>query len=260
MTKAYNIDWLKEEFEKGNPLKYLFFWGHTSPQDQTVGNWCLSQWFESPFEVNGITYKTTEHWMMSQKALLFDNYDIHQKIIECNKPGEAKDLGRQVTGFDEQVWVSNRYSIVKTGNINKFSQNQELGNYLLNTKDRVLVEASPVDTIWGIGLSKDSEDATNIYSWRGLNLLGFVLMETRDFFREHGFFQIADFQFRTPWNEFPAIDAVDIFWRMGKGEDFIINFFKNYQSLTKSEKVKFQIANPEPKNWRGFFEEIELNH
>jgi len=254
MTKTYNIDWLKDEFESGEPIKYLFFWGHTPDPSQPVGNWCFSQWFESPFEINGVTYKTTEHWMMSQKALLFDNYDIHQKIIDCNTSGEAKELGRQVTGFDEQVWISNRYSIVRTGNINKFNQNQELGNYLINTKDRVLVEASPVDTIWGIGLTKDSEDATNIYAWRGLNLLGFALMETRDFIRKHGFFQNADFQLRTPWYEYPEIEPEDLFWRMGEGEDFILNFSKNYQQLTETQKATFQAANPEPKNWNGFFE------
>ena len=254
MTKKYDINWLKNEIESGHPIKYLFFWGHNPKPNQRVGNWCFSQWFESPFEVNGVTYKTTEHWMMSQKALLFDNYDIHQKIIKCDKPGEAKELGRQVTGFDEQVWISNRYSIVRTGNINKFNQNQELGNYLLNTKDRVLVEASPVDTIWGIGLTKDSEDVNDIYCWRGLNLLGFALMETRDFIMENGFFQNTDFQLRAPWNEYPEIDAKDLFWRMGEGEQFIINFSKKYQNLTHIQKKTFQVANPEPKNWKGFIE------
>ncbi|WP_258100122.1 NADAR family protein [Marinoscillum pacificum] len=185
--EKYNLEWLKGKFEKGDSMKYLFFWGHTPKPNQDYGSWCFSQWFVSPFEVNGITYKTTEHWMMSQKALLFDDHEIHQKIIACEKPGEAKDLGRQVSGFDEQLWGSNRYSIVKTGNIHKFSQNREMGQFLLNTKDRILVESSPVDTIWGIGLTKDSEHATNVFAWRGLNLLGFALMETRDFLIEHGF-------------------------------------------------------------------------
>lgn len=255
MTKElYNIEWLKNEFESGNSMKFLFFWGHTPKPDQTIGNWCFSQWYESPFEINGITYRTTEHWMMSQKALLFDNYDIHQKIIECEKPGEAKDLGRLVTGFDEQVWIANRYSIVRTGNINKFNQNRELGQYLLNTKHRILVESSPVDTIWGIGLTKGSEDATNIYAWRGLNLLGFALMETRDFLREHGFFQNTDSQLKTPWYEYPKIDSEDLFWRMGKGEDFMMNFAKSYQNMSDKEKRTYQVANPEPKNWKGFYE------
>lgn len=121
--------------------------------------------------------------MMAQKALLFNDQKMFEKIIACNKPAEAKELGRYVTGFDEQVWNESKYEIVKNGNIHKFNQNAALLNYLLNTGDRVLVEASPVDRIWGIGLAQDDEDITNIYTWRGENLLGFALMEVRDFLR-----------------------------------------------------------------------------
>ncbi|WP_420385903.1 NADAR family protein [Roseivirga sp.] len=183
-SSKYNIDWLKKEIENGTSLKYLFFWGHNSNGIDKVGHWCLSQWYESPFIVDGITYKTTEHWMMSQKALLFNDIQQHEKIIASKKPGEVKDLGRQVRGFDEDVWAEKRYEIVRVGNVNKFSQNPELQEYLINTKNRILVEASPVDQIWGVGLSKESPKINNVYSWRGSNLLGFALMEVRDFLRD----------------------------------------------------------------------------
>jgi len=187
MKQHYNIEWLSNKFESETDLKYLYFWGHTKRDDQEVGNFCFSQWFESPFTVDGQTYKTTEHWMMAQKAKLFDNHDIFEKIIACNKPGEAKKLGRQVIGFDEKTWTENRYRIVLLGNIHKFNQNRKLREYLLQTGHRILVEASPVDKIWGIGLSKDSKEINNVHKWRGLNLLGFALMETRDYMNEHGF-------------------------------------------------------------------------
>ena len=181
MTTKYDINWLIEKFEKGDTIKYIFFWGHLNKYNETVGKFCFSQWFESPFTVDNVTYKTAEHWMMAQKALLFNDNTIFAKIIRCEKPGEAKELGRQVSGYDDHIWNEKKFDIVKLGNIHKFNQHPILAEYLLKTENRILVEASPVDTIWGIGLSLDSRDIENIYAWRGQNLLGFVLMETRDF-------------------------------------------------------------------------------
>ena len=118
--------------------------------------------------------------MMAEKARLFNNDDIRQRIIAARHPDEAKKLGRQVRGFDPQVWDEQKYELVKTGNHQKFSQNPPLKNYLLTTGDRVLVEASPVDAIWGIGLAADHADAQAPARWQGENLLGFALMEVRD--------------------------------------------------------------------------------
>ena len=92
---------------------------------------------------------------------------------------QAKALGRQVAGFDEATWVEHRWPIVVDGSIAKFAANPELRDYLLVTSNRVLVEASPRDRIWGIGLSADSDNAQRPSQWRGLNLLGFALMEAR---------------------------------------------------------------------------------
>lgn len=95
-------------------------------------------------------------------------------------PSAAKKLGRRVRGFDDATWNERRYSIVVRGNVAKFAQHPDLRDFLLGTKNRVLVEASPVDRIWGIGLAEDDERAVDPKQWQGLNLLGFALMKVRD--------------------------------------------------------------------------------
>lgn len=160
--------------------KFLFFWGHQPSKDGTITKTCFSQWWLSSFEVDGITYKTAEHWMMAKKAELFNDDEILEKILQANSPAEAKKLGREVKNYVDSLWLENRYEIVKLGNFHKFSQNPDLKEFLLNTKERILVEASPVDAIWGIGMASDHKDIQNPEKWRGLNLLGFALMEVRD--------------------------------------------------------------------------------
>ena len=180
----YHIDWLKARFDQGETLKYIFFWGHTNKDQQEVGKFVFSQWYPAPFTVDGIEYKTSEHWMMAQKALLFHDTAAFNDILKAEKPGEAKEIGRKIVGFDEALWNNQRYEIVKTGNIHKFGQHNKLKDFLLGTADRVLVEASPTDAIWGIGLPQDSPGVDNPHNWRGLNLLGFALMEARDYLQE----------------------------------------------------------------------------
>lgn len=180
----YSIDWLKEKFEREEKLKYLFFWGHQESKNGIITASCFSQWWLSPFMIENITYMTAEHWMMAQKALLFNDLDIYNKILYSKSPGEAKDLGRNVKNFDEKKWNDNRYEIVVKGNTYKFSQNKKLKEFLIGTKERILVEASPIDRVWGIGLTANSEKAENPKLWNGLNLLGFALMEVRDLLSE----------------------------------------------------------------------------
>ena len=117
--------------------------------------------------------------MMAEKARLFGDTKAEQKIISASNPGEAKKLGRSVLGFDDNLWFENRFSIVVNANVAKFSQNAELKTYLLGTGSRVLVEASPVDKIWGIGLAVNDAGFENPNLWKGENLLGFALMEVR---------------------------------------------------------------------------------
>jgi ribA/ribD-fused uncharacterized protein len=179
----YNIDWLKNRFENGHAIKYIFFWGHSNKSGEEVGKFVFSQWYPSLFTVDGIEYKTAEHWMMAQKAILFGDKEIAEQILKADKPGEVKELGRKIKGFDELKWKERKYEIVKAGSIHKFQQDKKLKEFLVNTGDRVLVESSPTDTIWGIGLAQDAKSIENPNAWRGLNLLGFALMEARDFLR-----------------------------------------------------------------------------
>ena len=176
----YSLQKIKEEFNSDKSIKYLFFWGHTPNKDGSIGKSCFSQWWESPFEVEGLTYKTAEHWMMAEKARLFKDNSVLEEILVCNHPMEAKKLGRKVKDFDPEIWNQHKYEIVKRGNFYKFSQHEDLKLFLTNTKNRVLVEASPRDRIWGIGMSQNNEKAENPNLWRGQNLLGFALMEVRD--------------------------------------------------------------------------------
>jgi len=173
----YSIAWL---LQQPTETKYLFFWGHTPHQAGVIDKSCFSQWFPTAFEVAGETYRTAEHWMMAEKARIFGNAEVRQRIIAAQRPAEAKKLGREVVGFDPQEWDAQKYDLVKVGNYQKFSQHSTLREYLLTTGSRVLVEASPVDAIWGIGLAADHPDALQPARWPGQNLLGFALMEVRD--------------------------------------------------------------------------------
>ena len=163
----------------GARVRYLHFWGHRPQRDGSVGAGCLSQWWPAPFTADGRTYATAEHWMMWHKATLFGDDGIAERVLEAAHPHRAKALGRQVRGFDEATWAARRYDIVVAGSVAKFGQHEELGRFLLGTGERVLVEASPVDRVWGIGLAADDPRAADPARWRGANLLGFALMDAR---------------------------------------------------------------------------------
>ena len=179
----YSNAWLKKEIESGKHIEYLFFWGHTPKKESIIDRSCFSQWYPSPFEKDGLIYPTAEHWMMAKKAILFNDEEILPKIIGASKPAIAKALGREVKNFDAGKWTSAAYQIVIDGNYLKFSQHDALKKFLLQTNNKVIVEASPVDAIWGIGLAHDHKHASNPFHWRGTNLLGCALMEVRDMLR-----------------------------------------------------------------------------
>jgi ribA/ribD-fused uncharacterized protein len=156
------------------------FWGHQPQKDGSIGSGSLSQWWPCRFEIDGVEYGSAEHWMMAAKARLFGDEASVPAILAARTPAEAKVLGREVSGFDEERWAAERFELVVRGNVAKFGQDPELRRYLLGTANRVLVEASPRDRIWGIGLGAANEAATDPQRWRGLNLLGFALMEARE--------------------------------------------------------------------------------
>jgi hypothetical protein len=183
---ARTLDQLLSFVLDGGQPEYLLFWGHRPPPTGGVGKGCLSQWWPVTFTVDEVAYQSAEHFMMVAKALLFGDAETAERIKAAPDPQAAKALGRDVRGFDEQLWAERRFDLVVTGNLAKFGQHQDLGDFLLATGNRVLVEASPLDRVWGIGLAADDERAASPEHWAGLNLLGFALMEVRHRLRLQG--------------------------------------------------------------------------
>jgi len=154
--------------------------GHQPSRDGRISASCLSQLFPSEFKIENVTYQTAEHWMMASKAGLFGDEDALQKILATEDPKSAKAIGRMVKNFDDGIWKEQARRLVTQGNVAKFVQNQPLRDYLLSTDDHVLVEASPYDDLWGIGLKTSDERAKDPATWNGGNWLGFALMDVRN--------------------------------------------------------------------------------
>lgn len=176
----YDLNYVRELFALGERLKYVFFWSGKPEYDQRVSKACFSQWWDCKFTVDGMEYHTAEQYMMSQKALLFGDKKTYSAIMSASHPHEFQKLGRTVSGFVQKTWDEKCCQIVIEGNVAKFSQNEDLKAFLLGTGNRILVEASPLDRIWGIGMAENDIDIENPFLWKGTNFLGFALMEVRD--------------------------------------------------------------------------------
>lgn len=249
----YNLDKLIQDFETGNPAEFLFFWGHRRRPDQKIGKQCLSQWFDAGFTFEEVEYRTAEHWMMAKKAQLFDDQNIFEKIIESNDPKEVKALGREIKNFGPQVWDDHKFQIVVDGNLHKFTQNAQLFKYLKATHNKYLLEASPYDVIWGIGVAEDNEEAHNPYAWSGQNLLGFALMEVRDKLENLDYFKFLEDPFEPPWKIYPDIDCSDMFFRMGAGEGYSMLFWEWFDALSPTDKEIYKITFPPQSGWERSF-------
>ncbi|GAB3366258.1 NADAR family protein [Arachidicoccus ginsenosidivorans] len=185
----YNIEYLKLSYrilqEDIDAIDFQFFSPDSSSAETLLTSNYLSQSWIAPFKVNGVTFPTAEHWMIYQKARLFEDQEIAAKVMSTKHPDDVKSLGRKITGFVEEVWDCHKYNIVLEGNYCKFLQNESLLNILLATKTAILAEASSTDEVWGIGLSMEDNRIRNPLLWPGQNLLGFALMEVRDLLIEN---------------------------------------------------------------------------
>jgi ribA/ribD-fused uncharacterized protein len=150
---------------------YTFFFTEASP---------FSQWYRCRFEDGGHTFGCAEQFMMHGKAVLFGDAEMAAEILAADHPRQHKALGRKVRGFDEHIWRKQREAIVMAGSRAKFTQNEELRALLVATAGTTLVEASPYDRIWGIGLGAKDPRAQDPAQWRGQNLLGVILTRLRD--------------------------------------------------------------------------------
>lgn len=140
----------------------------------------FSQWYPANFYIDGHQFNCAEQYMMYCKAVLFKDVTSSQLILRTQTPREQKELGRKIRGFDKAIWERNCKAFVYEGNYEKFSQNKDLLQILLDTKGTSLVEASPTDRIWGAGLTEDDPRILNRATWRGTNWLGEILTELRD--------------------------------------------------------------------------------
>jgi ribA/ribD-fused uncharacterized protein len=149
--------------------KYKFFYGGV-----------FSQWFRCSFEVDNVTYNCAEQYMMQQKASFFGDEEHEKKIMSTSSPSDQKAFGKKVRNFNKEKWDAVARDIVYKGNYFKFMQNKGLLLDMTESKGSILVEASPYDQIWGIGLSATDPRAKNPETWKGTNWLGEVLNKVRD--------------------------------------------------------------------------------
>ncbi len=171
-------DKIRSEIMAGYELgyEYYFFYGEDSP---------FSQWYKCSIVIDDISYTCTEQYMMFCKAILFKDDRTAELILKSGyQPSLHKELGRKIEGFDQNIWDANKRAIVFTGNYYKFIHSDNLSKLLLGTSPKILVEASPIDKIWGIGLSIDDERRFYKEKWEGENLLGYILTEVREEIRK----------------------------------------------------------------------------
>lgn len=154
---------------------HVYFWGDPS----------FSNWGPSLFEYKGHRFYNSEQAYMWEKAIFFNDYEIAEEILKTTSPKNAKDLGREVSNYNDKEWAEVRYNIMVEVCLAKYQRDQDKRETLLSTGDRVLVEASPYDTIWGVGLHWTDEKILDEKNWKGENLLGKALMEVRDVLRKN---------------------------------------------------------------------------
>lgn len=137
----------------------------------------------SPFPKR-VLFNCAEQGMMYGKALLFGDYDVAQQILDAPNPTQMRSLGRKVKGYDDQIWGDRRFKYVRMLVYEKFRQNEDLREILLGTGNSIIVEAAHYDKIWGVGLHAANPDINNSDKWKGQNLLGQCLMDTRNLLRK----------------------------------------------------------------------------
>ena len=155
--------------------KHIFFWKES-----------YSQWYIQNFTdpVSGITFNCAEQFMMWYKAMLFNDIAMANKILKEKEPREQKKMGREVKGYNQKIWDENKFNIVCNATMLKFTQNPRLLSMLLETGNKILVEASPLDEIWGIKMAENDEGVDDPVNWKGENLLGYALVNVREHIRE----------------------------------------------------------------------------
>ncbi len=160
---GYRNNYMRETEE------FYFFWKHQ-----------FGQWTKRDMtDPEGLKYNCCEQYMMHKREMLFGDRIMAEKIMLEVEPSNQQELGRKISGFDSKIWDQNKFGIVWYGNYLKFIQHEDLAQRLINTDQKIIVEASPYDLVWGAGYASDSEEMLNPEKWPGQNLLGQVLMSVR---------------------------------------------------------------------------------
>lgn len=162
-------------YDSGSCPGFEFFYQTKNP---------FSNWHPAKFTEGNVEYWCSEQYMMAGKALFFGDVERYKLVMTAKEQPRIKSLGRSVTPYDDRKWSEVRASIVLKANLLKFSQNDKLKEILLGTGNKILVEASPYDDIWGIAMGEEEKGIENPHNWRGQNLLGFTLMATRALLRK----------------------------------------------------------------------------
>lgn len=149
--------------------RYTFFWDGP-----------FSQWHRSPFQIGGVDYNCAEQYMMAQKAICFNDEASYRKIMATLNPREQKAIGRTVSNFNVERWAERAEEVVFRASYAKFTQNPELRKALNATAGTIIVEASPEDTVWGIGLGEHDPACLTRAKWKGENKLGYIVTMVRD--------------------------------------------------------------------------------
>ena len=183
--RRYTLEGLKAYYDMNSYIgkdDFIYFWKPEEKGDE-VTKACLCQWYPCKFTVDGEEYNCAEQFMMAEKARIFGDKEMRDKILHSDDPSEIKHYGKKVKNFVEAVWTELSSDIVVRGNVAKFCQNPKLLCFLLLTGNKILAEASPYDTIWGIGMDEATALPLYPHVWKGQNKLGFALMEVRDIIR-----------------------------------------------------------------------------
>lgn len=148
----------------------FLFWQNNSP---------FSNWYPVKFQLQGVNFQNSETAFMWLKANHFGDKGIADQILASQDPRAVKALGRQIKNYVEADWNNVRFNVMYVVNKAKFEQNPDLEGLLIDTGYKTIAEASPYDLVWGIGLLPKDPLAQNRTNWKGLNLLGEVLMKIR---------------------------------------------------------------------------------
>lgn len=177
---------MSSNYQKTLTDVYVLFWASI-----------YSNWYKSKFEVDNITYNSVEQFMMACKAILFNDEISLAKIMRSNNVKEIRAFGREVIGYDDEVWTKARLSIVIKGVYEKFIQNESLKEEMLldfSRGERSFVEASPKYEVWGVGLAAHNKDVLDFSKWQGTNLLGIAT----DFVASRILIESGDCDFKVP--------------------------------------------------------------